>query len=183
MLPPLLHSVRPLHCTHFSALPQEATAALPTLSSALTSSTLVLRATSNTQSVMEALSSGTRTASPFSLPFSSGEGDKGWGGHGMHAFMACAAYQAHQSGEATKRGVACAVQGLDGAHVSLQMHHRRHLCCMPAALFVVLGKCRLPGKMRAMAVAEPVLVGARLSIALRARRRSLFLLLGASITV
>ena len=79
--------------------------------------------------------------------------------------------------------MACAVQGLDGAHVSLQMHHHRHPCCVAVALFVLLGNCRLPGKMRAMAVAEPVLVGARLSIALRARRRSLFLLLGASITV
>lgn len=58
----------------------------------------------------------------------------------------------------------------------------RHTACMahPPQL---LCKHRPPGKMRAMAVAEPVLVGARLSIALRARRRSLFLLLGASITV
>ena len=39
-----------------------------TLSSLLTSSSVVLRFTSNTQSVMEALVSGTRTARPFSLP-------------------------------------------------------------------------------------------------------------------
>ena len=39
----------------------------------LTSSTVVGRATSNTQSVSEALSSGTRTARPFSLPSSSGK--------------------------------------------------------------------------------------------------------------
>mmetsp|Transcript_54188 Transcript_54188/g.171969 ORF Transcript_54188/g.171969 Transcript_54188/m.171969 type:complete len:204 (+) Transcript_54188:211-822(+) len=39
------------------------------------------------------------------------------------------------------------------------------------------------GKIRAMAVADPVEVGARLVIAERARRRSSFLLLGASTTV
>ena len=43
------------------------------LSSALTSSALVARSTSNTQSVSEALASGTRTAWPFSLPRSSGK--------------------------------------------------------------------------------------------------------------
>ncbi len=39
-----------------------------TLSSALTSSSVVGRCRSNTQSVMEVLVSGTRTARPFSLP-------------------------------------------------------------------------------------------------------------------
>ena len=39
---------------------------------ALTSSTVVARSTSNTQSVSEAFSSGTRTAWPFSRPSSSG---------------------------------------------------------------------------------------------------------------
>ena len=42
-----------------------------TLSSAFTSSTEVPRFTSNTQSVIEPFSSGTRMARPFSLPFSS----------------------------------------------------------------------------------------------------------------
>ncbi len=41
--------------------------------SALTSSTVVSRATSNTMSVSEALASGTRTAWPLSLPVSSGK--------------------------------------------------------------------------------------------------------------
>lgn len=45
------------------------------LKSALTSSAVVLRLTSNTQSVMEPLSSGTRMASPLSLPLrSAGKG-------------------------------------------------------------------------------------------------------------
>lgn len=39
-----------------------------TLSSTLTSAALVSRATSNTQSVIDALVSGTRTARPLSLP-------------------------------------------------------------------------------------------------------------------
>ena len=39
----------------------------------MTSSTVVSRATSNTQSVMDALVRGTRMASPLSLPLSSGK--------------------------------------------------------------------------------------------------------------
>ena len=38
----------------------------------LTSATVVERSTSKTQSVSDALSSGTRTARPFNFPFSSG---------------------------------------------------------------------------------------------------------------
>jgi hypothetical protein len=41
-------------------------------SSAFTSSTVTSRAIVNTQSVSDALSSGTRTAMPFSFPVSSG---------------------------------------------------------------------------------------------------------------
>ena len=103
----------------------------------------------------------------------------GWGGggrHELHAVMACAAYQVHPV-EAGNQ----AVMGRAGWSTRIATNAEPpppllHDSC-PA------GKRRLPGKMRAMAVAEPVLVGARLSIALRARRRSLFLLLGASITV
>jgi hypothetical protein len=63
----------------------------------LTSSTVVARSTSNTQSVSEALASGTRTAWPFSLPAQLGEdlGDRGGraggGGDQAHAAGARAA--------------------------------------------------------------------------------------------
>ena len=91
-------------------MPFSGPSAAAAASSAFTSSGLVARLTSNTQSVMDELVSGTRTARPFSLPLSS-------------------------------------------------------------------------GKMSAIAVALPVLVGARLTSPLRARRRSLFLALGASSSV
>ena len=42
------------------------------LNKAFTSSALVSRATSKTQSVSEAFNMGTRTANPFNLPLSSG---------------------------------------------------------------------------------------------------------------
>jgi hypothetical protein len=91
-------------------MPFSGPSAAAAASSAFTSSGLVARLTSNTQSVIDELVSGTRTAKPFSLPLSS-------------------------------------------------------------------------GKMSAMAVALPVLVGARFTSPLRARRRSLFLAFGASSSV
>jgi len=54
-------------------MPFSGPSAAAAASSAFTSSGLVARLTSNTQSVIDELVSGTRTAKPFSLPLSSGK--------------------------------------------------------------------------------------------------------------
>ena len=97
-------------CSSYPRTPTRSPDSAAAFIAAFTFSTVVSSLSSNTQSVSEPLRSGTRTASPFSFPFSS-------------------------------------------------------------------------GKMSAMAVAEPVEVGAKLVMPERARRKSLFLLFGASTIV